>query len=406
MSTKIPFAPPDITQKEIDAVVKVLKSGWITTGPETKHFELELATYCHNDKAICLNSATAGLELVLRIFDIGEGDEVITTPYTFAATANIILHVGAKPVFVDVKPGEFNIDPVMIADAITPRTKAIIPVDFGGFPVDYDEIYQAIDNKKNLYQPSKNTWQTKIDRPLLLADSAHSLGATYKNKPIGSVADFTVFSFHAVKNLTTAEGGAVLFGDVGDLKSQKIYKQLSLLSLHGQSKDAYSNYEAGSCYYSIELAGYKYNITDIASAMGRVQLSRYKDILQKRKTLYNEYIRIFHDNPLHSRLIIPPFDSPDKQGSHHLFPLRIDGFSETDRNKLIEVLATHGLATNIHYIPLPMQPFYKRLGYHINYYPEAFAMYCNEISLPLYSKLTMADINTVQEIFIKALKKA
>ena len=285
---KIQFSPPDITEEEIQAVSDTLRSGWITTGPKTKQFEKEIAEYCGVNKAICLNSATAGLESVLRLFGIGEGDEVITTPYTYTATASTILHTGAKVVFADVLPGSFNIDPESVAKAITSKTKAVIPVDIAGIPCDYDKLKNVLEEKKSLYNPKKGTLQETLCRPLLLADAAHSFGAEYKTgngwKKSGALADFSVFSFHAVKNLTTAEGGAVTFNSGDD-----IYKQLQLLSLHGQSKDALAKMKAGSWRYSIELPGYKCNMTDIAAAMGLVQLKRYPNLLARRREIFDLY---------------------------------------------------------------------------------------------------------------------
>ncbi len=385
----IPFSPPDITRAEIDELVDTLRSGWITTGPKTKQFEKEIAKYCNTKKAVCLNSATAGLELVLRLFDIGVGDEVITTPYTFAATANVILHVGAKPVFVDIKKDQFNIDPKEIERAITKKTKAVITVDFGGFPCDYDEILDILENNKRKYCPKKHTNQQLLEKPLFLADTAHSFGAEYKGKKIGGVADFSVFSFHAVKNLATAEGGAVTFNSLGNIDNEHIYNKLMLLSLHGQSKDALAKSKAGSWKYTIECAGYKYNMTDITASLGLVQLRRYdKELLIKRKKSFNLYNDCLSDDIY----ILPPFISNDKKSSYHLFPLRIREFDEKKRDKLISRMAEKGIATNVHYIPLVMQPLYKKLGYSINNYPNAYNMYKNEITLPLYSLLKEGDI--------------
>jgi dTDP-4-amino-4,6-dideoxygalactose transaminase len=379
----IPFSPPDITNKEIKEVISTLKSGWITTGPKTREFEKKIAEYCTVEKAIALSSCTAGLELILRLFDIGNGDEIITTPYTFAATSNIILHVGAKPVFVDVKKDDFNIDPELIKKAINKKTKAVIIVDFGGWPCDYNEILRVLEDQKKLYTPKKRTYQEKINRILLISDSAHAFGAGYYGRQLGSIADFTVFSFHAVKNLTTAEGGAVTYNNFKKIDSDEISKELSLLSLHGQSKDAFSKMQAGNWKYSIETAGFKYNMTDIQASIGLAQLERYGKILKKRKKLYDLYIKTLDGK----YYILPPFNDKNKISSYHLFPLRIKGISEEERANIINKLAEKGIAVNVHFIPLPLHKLYKKLGYKIKDYPNAYEMYKNEITLPLYSKL-------------------
>jgi dTDP-4-amino-4,6-dideoxygalactose transaminase len=388
----IPFSPPDITRMEIKEVVRTLKSGWITTGPRTKKFEKEIAEYCSCEKVIALNSCTAGLELVLRLFDIGKGDEVITTPYTFAATANVIIHLGAKPVFADIKKDEFNIDPDEIKKAINKKTKAVIVVDFGGWPCDYDEIKNALNEKKKLFRPEIGTLQKKLDRTLLISDAAHAFGAGYGSKKLGSAADFTAFSFHAVKNLTTAEGGAVAFNSLKRLRADDIYKNLALLSLHGQSKDALSKLQAGSWKYSIELAGYKCNMTDIQAAIGLVQLKRYDEMLKKRKRLFE----LYEKNLNNTRCILPPFNenlkADKKINSYHLFPLRIKGIGEKERDKIIEMLSEKGIPANVHFIPLPLHKFYKNSGYDIKDYPNTYEMYKNEITLPLYSALKEKDV--------------
>ncbi|OHD11431.1 MAG: capsular biosynthesis protein [Spirochaetes bacterium GWD1_27_9] len=392
MNKTIQFSPPDITQKEIDEVIDTLKSGWITTGPKTKRFEKEIATYCGCEKVVCLNSATAGLEVVLRLFDIGEGDEVITTPYTFAATINVILHTGATPVLVDLKPNEFNIDPQKIKKAITKNTKAIIPVDIGGFPCDYDEIFEII-KSNNQFKPKSNTLQQNLGRILVLADSAHSFGASYDNKKIGNVADFTVFSFHAVKNLTTAEGGAITFNSINDLASDEIYKKIMLLSLHGQSKDALEKFKSGGWQYDIALDGYKYNMTDIAASIGLIQLARYEtEIIPHRKKIYELYQKNLSND---SRFILPPFFDPKKTNCYHLFPLRINNTDEPKRNEIISKMAEKGVSVNVHFIPIPLHSFYKKIGFDIKNYPLCYDMYKNEISLPIHSKLTEEDVNYI-----------
>jgi len=386
---KIPFSPPDIREEDIKLVVETLKSGWITTGPKVREFEKKIALYCGSEKAICLNSATAGLELVLRMFDIGPGDEVITTPYTFAATSNVIVHTGAKPVFVDVKKESFHIDPEGIEKAISSRTKAIIPVDIGGFPCDYDEIYHVLKSKRK-YRGKRGTLQNCFDRPIIIADSAHSFGASYKGKKIGNITDFTVFSFHAVKNLTTAEGGAITFNSFQGLSSEEIYKRLSLLSLHGQSKDAYSKYTGNSWRYTIEIAGYKCNMTDIAASLGLSQLNRYDtEILPSRKRIFEQYINLLKND---ERFTLP---YSNEFPSYHLFMLRIKNIKEKERDEIIKKMAEKNIFLNVHFIPVVMQPAYIKMGYNIKDFPNTYEMYRNEISLPVYTGLSSEDIELV-----------
>lgn len=398
---KIPFSPPDITEEEIAEVVDTLRSGWITTGPKTKRFEAMISEYCGVEKTICLNSATAGLELVLRLFDIGPGDEVITTPYTFAATANVIIHTGATPVFVDVKPDQFNIDPDAIARAITHKTKAVIPVDFAGFPCDYKEIYTILNDKKHVYHPTTGTLQESIDRPLVLIDAAHSFGSSYNGKKSGNLGDFSVFSFHAVKNLTTSEGGAITFNAIGDTTSDELYKKLQLLSLHGQSKDAFTKMKAGGWFYDIAIAGYKYNMTDIAASLGIVQLKRFNDMQIIRKSIYEKYISLLSND---SRIILPDFNAEDKVYSYHLMPIRIKNADEKMRSSIIEFAAKKDIALNVHFIPVTMHPAYTNLGYSINSTPNAYNSYHNEITLPLYSTMTLDDVDCVVSVLHDALE--
>jgi dTDP-4-amino-4,6-dideoxygalactose transaminase len=400
MNRIISFSPPDITQREIDEVTDTLRSGWITTGPKTKIFENEIATYCKSERCACVNSATAALELVLRIFGIKEGDEVITTPYTYAATANVILHVGAKPVFVDVAKDSFNIAPDKIFKAITKSTKAVIPVDFGGEPCDYDEIRNSCELKKKLYRPSGNSYQRSFDRIMILSDSAHSFGASYNGRKIGVDADFNVFSFHAVKNLTTAEGGAVTFGSLKNHSSQEIYDLLMLYSLHGQNKDALAKTKTGGWKYSIMLPGYKCNMTDIFASLGLVQLSRYDtEIIPSRKIIYDIYDGEFAGD---DRFITPPFNVKGKTGSYHLYPLRIKNIGDDKRSTIISSMSDHGISCNVHFIPLPLHPVYEKLGYKMKDYPNAYSMYENEISLPVHSKMILDDakyvVDTLKEI--------
>lgn len=403
----IPFSPPDLSEREIEAVIQTLRSGWITTGPKTKLFEKNIANYCQAEKAVCLNSASAGLELVLRLFEIGEGDEVITTPYTYAATANAILHTGAKPVFVDIKKGEFNIDAEKIGQAVTRKTKAVLPVDFGGFPCDYDEIHSVLEEKSAFYYPKSGTYQETLTRPLLLADAAHSFGANYQNKGNGSwnktgtLADFTVFSFHAIKNLTTAEGGTICFNSLPSISAEEVYQKLMLLSLHGQNKDAFTKFQTGtgSWQYDIELAGYKCNMTDLMASIGLIQLERYPEMLEKRKFLYEQYGQRLSQNEY---CILPPA-SPQKRSSYHLYPLRIKGFDEKQRAAFIQNCAEAGISCNVHFIPLPMHTLYQRLGYKMTDYPHAYQMYANEITLPLYSKLSLDDLTYICDHLSKQL---
>lgn len=396
---KIDFSPPDITRKEISRVIKVLKSGWITTGPVTKEFEKKIASYLNCEKVICLNSATAGMELVLRLFGIKEGDEVITTCYTFASTANVIIHTGAKPVFVDVKKESFNIDPEEIEKRITEKTKAIITVDFGGYPVDYDEIKMIIERNRNKY---KSNFKYSLNRILFLADCAHSFGAEYNSKKTGTLADFSVFSFHAVKNLTTAEGGAICFNSIENFSSDTFYKEFQLFSLHGQDKDALSKIKEGQWKYDIKLAGYKYNMTDIQAALGLAQLERYNKILKKRETLFNYYNELLKN---HERFILPPFNEKNKKPSYHLYPLRIQGLNEEKRDLLIEKLKEVGISCNVHFIPLVMHSYYKNSGYSINDFPNSYQMYKNEISLPLHTKLKYNDIEYTVDNLLKIIKR-
>ncbi len=386
---KIPFSPPDITEREIDAVVEVLKSGWITSGPKTQQFENNLAEYCHTNKAVAVSSASAGLELVLKEFDIKEGDEVITTPYTYTATASVCLHRGIKPKFVDVAKDSFLIDIEKLADAITPKTKAIYTVDFAGVPVDYDAIKEVLKAKGR-------------EDIILVSDSAHSLGAIYKGKKVGGQVDFHVFSFHAVKNLTTAEGGAITFGDNNFKGKEDLHKDFKLQSLHGQSKDALSKTKAGAWEYDILTDGHKCNMTDMGSAIGLVQLTRYEEMLRKREAIFDTYTKVLQEKDW---AIIPFKKDETKETSYHIYPLRIKGFGEVERNEVIKILAEKDIATNVHFKPLPMFTLYKNLGYNIEDYPNAYAQYANEISLPVYSTLSLEDAEYVAKELVAAVEK-
>lgn len=389
---QILFSPPDITQAEIDEVVDTLKSGWITTGPKTKLFESQIAEYCHTSKAVCLNSATAGMELTLRMLGIGEGDEVITCAYTYTASASVIHHVGAKIVLVDSGKGSFHIDYDAIADAITERTKAIIPVDIAGVMCDYDKIFEAVEKKKHLFR-ANNEIQKAIGRVVVLADAAHSIGATYKEKMSGEVADFTSFSFHAVKNLTTAEGGAVVWRDIKGVDNEWIYKQYMLLSLHGQSKDALAKTKLGAWEYDIVAPNFKCNMTDIMASLGLVQLKRYPEILERRKQIIEMY-----DELLAEVNVTSLKHYTDQYSScGHLYFLSLSGKDEEYRNQVIEKMAEKGIATNVHYKPLPLLTAYKELGFYIGDYPNAYEQYKNEMTLPLHTLLTNEEIEYVCE---------
>ena len=398
---KITFSPPDITEREIAEVVDTLRSGWITTGPKTKKFEDEIAKYCGTKKSVALNSATAAMELALRLFDIGEGDEVITSAYTYTASASVVYHCGAKIILADTKKGEFNIDPKEIEKLITPRTKAIIPVDIAGFPADYTEIFEVVEKKRNIFNAKKGTYQEKLGRILVLADSAHSFGSDYKGKKIGSVADITSFSFHAIKNLTTAEGGALTWNLPGNFDNEEIYKELMLLALHGQNKDALAKLKAGAWKYDIVMPGYKCNMTDIMASIGLVQLQRYDgEILKKKEELVSYYEKYLGD--LTDKIELPIFKNDIKESCKHLYMIRLKNQDEEKRNEVIAKLGENDIATNVHFQPLPLLTAYKKLGFKIEDYPNAYNQYKNEISLPLHDFLTEDDIKYICE-YIKKL---
>ena len=393
---KITFSPPDITEREIAEVVDTLRSGWITTGPKTKKFENEIAEYCGTKKSVALNSSTAAMELALRLFDIGEGDEVITSAYTYTASASVIYHCGAKIILADTKKGEFNIDPKEIEKLITPRTKAIIPVDIAGLPADYSEILEIVEKKKNIFDPKKGTYQEKLGRILVLADAAHSFGSSYKNKKIGSVADITSFSFHAIKNLTTGEGGALTWNLPENFDNEEIYKNLMLLALHGQNKDALAKLKAGAWKYDIVMPGYKCNMTDIMASIGLVQLQRYDgEILKKKEELVSYYEKYLGD--LTSKIELPTFKNDIKESCKHLYMIRLKNQDEEKRNEVIAKLGENDIATNVHFQPLPLLTAYKNLGFKIEDYPNAYNQYKNEISLPLHDFLTEDDVKYICE---------
>ena len=387
---KIPFSPPDITEEEIQEVCGALRSGWITTGPRTKEFERQIAAYCGTDRAVCLNSATACLEMTLRILGIGPGDEVITSAYTYTASASPVCHVGAKLVLVDTLPGSYEMDPEKLAAAITERTKAVIPVDIAGILADYDTIYSIVESKKALFIPA-NDLQKKIGRVAVVADGAHSIGAKRNGKRSGAFADFTTFSFHAVKNLTTAEGGAATWNPALGLDDEAIYKQYMLLSLHGQNKDALAKTKPGAWEYDIVAPLYKCNMTDIMAAIGLVQLRRYPELLEKRYALVRLYNELLKDCGVE----MASHFREDEVSSCHLYLTRLTGKTMARRNEIIEKMAEQGVATNVHYKPLPLLTAYKDLGFASKDYPNACAQFENEITLPLYSTLTEEDVRYV-----------
>ncbi len=394
----IPFSPPDISQNEIDKVVEVLKSGWITTGPKTKEFENKIANFCGTKKAVCLNSATACMEMILRLFEIGEGDEVITSAYTYTASASVICHIGAKVVLVDTAPDSYEMDYEKLENAITERTKAIIPVDIAGVMCDYDRILKIVERKKAIFKP-QSKYQKALGRVLILADSAHGFGASYKNKKSGECADFTSFSFHAVKNLTTAEGGALTWKDLNGVDNEEIYKEFMLLSLHGQSKDALAKTKLGAWEYDIVSPAYKCNMTDIMSAIGLGQLERYEELLKRRKEIIKKYDASL--KPLGVETISHYTD--DVKSSGHLYLTRIPGVTLDKRNEIITKMAEQGIACNVHFKPLPMHTAYKNLGFDIKDFPNAYKQFENEISLPLHTKLTDDEVDYVINTYTKIL---
>lgn len=389
---RIEFSPPDITQLEIDEVVDTLKSGWITTGPKTKRLEQELSVFTNTDKTVCLNSATAAMELTLRVLGVGEGDEVITCAYTYTASASVIHHVGAKIVLVDTNKEDKFMDLKALEDAITEKTKVIIPVDLAGKPCKYDEIFEIVERKKALFRPN-NKLQEKIGRVVVMADGAHSLGAEYKGKPSGSVADFTCFSFHAVKNFTVGEGGSVTWNRALGLDDDEIYREFQLLSLHGQSKDALSKMKLGAWEYDIVAPNFKCNLTDIASGIGLAQLKRYPNLLKRRFEIVERYNRGFEGTR------IKPFVhfEEDRKSCCHLYIVNIEGVSEEERNEIIVKMAEKGIATNVHYKPLPMHTAYKNLGFDIKNYPNAYNNYKSQITLPLHTLLTDEQVDYIIE---------
>ncbi len=398
----IPFSPPRIDDKICDEVVKALKSGWITTGPRTKEFEKKITAYCGNKNTLCLNSATAGLEIMLRWFGVKEGDEVILPAYTYTATANVIIHCGATPVFVDVNEHDFNINTSAIEKAITPKTKAIMPVDFAGWPCDFEEINAIAVRNKDKFK-ANNDIQKQLGRILVLADAAHSFGASYNGKKTGSLCDVSVFSFHAVKNLVTAEGGAVCLNLPEPFNNEEIYKYLCIKTLHGQNKDALAKTQKGNWRYDIIEAGYKCNMTDICAAIGLIEIERYdNDTLVRRREIFDKYAAAFIKD---QRFTLPIYSKANKTSCYHLYPLRIKGITEEQRDAIIKEIFDHDVSVNVHFIPVPCMSFYKNMGYDIKNYPVAYKNYSTEISLPVFYDLNNEMTETVIKAVIESVNK-
>jgi dTDP-4-amino-4,6-dideoxygalactose transaminase len=398
----IPFSPPRMDQLIIDEVVDTLKSGWITTGPKTKKFEKMLTAYGGHQSTLCVSSASAGLELMLRWFGVNEGDEVILPAYTYSATANVVVHCGATPVFVDID-NDFNISIDAIKKAITSRTKVIMPVDIGGYPCDYDEINDLVNKNeyKNLFRANSEE-QKLLGRILVLSDAAHSIGGVYRDRKVGNLTDITVYSFHAVKNLTTAEGGAICLNLPKPFDNDSVYKYLNMKSLHGQNKDALAKTQIGNWKYDIMEAGYKCNMTDIQAAMGLVEIQRYdEDMIVRRKHIFDLYSSLLSKFEWAQ---IPEYENDAKKSSYHVFLLRINNITENERDAIIAEIFKSEVAVNVHFVPLPMMTFYKNLGYKIGDYPKSYYNFSREISLPVYYDLSDENINTVVDAIKKAVK--
>lgn len=396
----VPFSPPDMSECEIAEVAEALRSGWITTGPRTKEFENQIAQYCHTPKAVCLNSATACMELILRVLGVGPGDEVITSAYTYTATASVTCHVGAKVVMVDTAPNSFEMDYDRLADAITERTKVILPVDLGGVVCDYDKIFAAIERRKHLFRPS-NDIQRAYGRVVVLADAAHAFGAQWHGKMCGEIADFTSFSFHAVKNLTTAEGGALTWRTHEGIDNEWLYKQFQLLSLHGQNKDALAKTKLGAWEYDIVAPNYKCNMTDIMAAIGLAQFKRYPQMLDRR----HQIIQRYNDALKNCNVQTLTHVGENHLSSGHLYLVRLLDYDVEQRNCVIEQMAERGIACNVHYKPLPMMTAYKNLGFDIAHYPNAYNQYRNEVTLPLHTRLTDEDIDYIISNFVEIISR-
>lgn len=394
----IPFSPPDISDSEIDEVIDTLKSGWITTGPKTKKFENDITSYCGSAKTVCLSSATTSLEMTLRILGIGKGDEVIVPAYTYTASCSVICHVGATPVIVDSQKDNFEMDYDLMADAISEKTKAIIPVDIAGILCDYDKIFEVVENKKELFNPNSDL-QKIFNRIIVIADCAHGFGAEKNNKKAGTFADFTCFSFHAVKNLTTAEGGAVTWINHEGIDNDELYKKYQIYSLHGQTKDALAK-TTGSWEYDILIPGYKCNMTDIQASIGLVQLNRYDGLLKRRHEIIAKYDAAFSEYPF-----ITQFHKTENSiSSGHLYLLRIEDIDMEKRNEIISKMGERGVSTNVHYKPLPLLTAYKELGFDIADYPNAYNLFLNEISLPLYSTLSDEAVDYIIDNLLEVVK--
>jgi dTDP-4-amino-4,6-dideoxygalactose transaminase len=398
----VPFSPPRIDDKIIAEVTAALRSGWITTGPRTKDFEKKLTAYCGNKATLCLNSATAGLEIMLRWFGVGEGDEVILPAYTYSATANVVIHCGAKPVFVDVNADDFNINVSNIEKAITPNTKVVMPVDFAGFPCDYETINALVVKHKSTFKPS-STNQELLGRIMVLSDAAHSFGASANGKKCGSLTDVSVFSFHAVKNLTTAEGGAIALNFPAPFDNEEIYKYLCVLTLHGQNKDALAKTQKGNWKYDIVEAGYKCNMTDISAAIGLVELERYDHDTQiKRKHIFETYQEAFSKD---AHFQVPVYHTESKIGCYHLYPLRIHNITEGQRDAIMKEVFDQDVSVNVHFIPVPAMSYYKNLGYSLKNYPVTYDNFSREISLPVFYDMTEEQMKTVINAVISSVNK-
>ena len=397
---QVQFSPPDISEQEIEEVAAALRSGWITTGPRTKELEKRLARWVGTEKCVCLNSQTACAELALRLIGIGEGDEVITSAYTYTASASVICHVGATPVLIDTQKDGLEMDYEALAAAITPRTKAIIPVDLGGVPCDYDKIFQIVEEKRSLFRPSSDV-QRALGRIAVCTDAAHALGATWHGKMVGNIADFTAFSFHAVKNFTTAEGGALTWRTIDGVSDDELYRQLQLLSLHGQSKDALAKTKLGAWEYDVVGTWYKCNMTDVAAAIGLKQFERYPALLQRRKEIIRRYDEALR--PLGVQTLC--HYASEYQSSGHLYITRLPGVTYARRGEIIEKMAAKGIACNVHYKPLPLHTAYKKLGFDEKNYPNAVAYFTNEITLPLHTLLTDEQVQYVIDNYAALVKE-
>ncbi|MCM1438246.1 MAG: DegT/DnrJ/EryC1/StrS family aminotransferase [Roseburia sp.] len=397
---KIQFSPPDVSELEIEEVIKALKSGWITTGPRTKELERQVAAFCGVNRAVCLNSQTACAEMALRLLGVGEGDEVITSAYTYTASASVIDHVGAKIVLVDTQKDSLEMDYTKLADAITERTKVIIPVDIAGVPCDYDKIFSVVESKRGLFK-AVNDYQKAFGRIIVLADTAHAFGATWHGKPVGGIADFSAFSFHAVKNFTTAEGGALTWRTVEGIDDNEIYVKLQLLSLHGQNKDALAKTKLGAWEYDIIGTWYKCNMTDVAAAMGLAQMQRYPGMLARRREIIGRYDAAFR--PLGIKTL--DHYTENYASSGHLYLARVPDATVDIRNEIIMKMAERGIACNVHYKPLPMHTAYKKLGFDIKDYPNAYKNFENEITLPLHTRLSDGEVDYVIKSFCEIVRE-